>query len=76
MAPDGIKGSSPAEAKLSHADALAREIAARLKTMREGPEDSHREADQLVLDFVRQIGHANVAEAFEECRRKNGFWYA
>lgn len=76
MAPDGTQGPSHSEAKQSHADALAREIAARLRTIRDGPEESHLEADQLVLDFLYAIGHGEVAEAFNECKQKNGFWYS
>ena len=40
------------------------------------PERGHREAELILLQFMRTNGHPQIAERFEETRRRIGFWYA
>lgn len=40
------------------------------------PARSHREADLIILDYLRAIGEPQIALAFEDARRRIGFWYA
>ena len=40
------------------------------------PEASHREAELILLAFLRTNGHPQIADRFEETRRRIGFWYA
>lgn len=48
---------------------------ARLNLNNNGPEESHREAEAELLNFL-DLTHPAVADAFRECKRRNGWWYA
>lgn len=53
------------------------EIVECLRAMHEGdPEEQHLEADNLLCEYLRAIGHSEVATAYEEARRRVEFWYA
>lgn len=39
-------------------------------------EAAHSEAEGVILAYLRSIGEARVADAFERCRDRVGFWYA
>lgn len=40
-------------------------------------ESEHGQADELILQFFRDIGHPEVANAFNEASNRNrGFWYS
>lgn len=53
------------------------ETARRIRELDESdPEGTHREAELIVMDFLRRNGYPCVAEAFEHKRREVGFWYA
>lgn len=40
------------------------------------PETSHVLADQVLVDFLRSNGFADVADAFDAASDRIGFWYA
>ncbi len=40
------------------------------------PEMAHADADRLLLQFLRDNGHPEIAEAFNGARDRIGFWYA
>jgi hypothetical protein len=40
------------------------------------PETAHGRADEILCEFIRAIGHAEVAVAFEAAADRVGFWYA
>ena len=40
------------------------------------PEDGHRVADKILLDFLRDNGFSDVAAAFVDADSRIGFWYA
>ena len=40
------------------------------------PESSHGNAESIVLKFLHDAGHGDVAAAFEAARDRVGFWYA
>lgn len=42
----------------------------------EDPEVSHREAELILLQFLRTNGQIQIADRFEQKRRQIGFWYA
>ncbi len=57
----------------------AQEAVAKLEAVDENHPDeemAHVEADRILCEFIRAIGHADVADAFEAARRRVGFWYA
>jgi hypothetical protein len=57
----------------------AQEAIARLEALDEDQPDeemAHVEADRILCQFIRAIGHADVTDAFEAARRRVGFWYA
>jgi hypothetical protein len=39
-------------------------------------ECAHGDADEALLQFLRDIGHHDIAQKFEEIRTQKGFWYA
>ena len=40
-------------------------------------EEAHLSADGILLDLLAEIGHAEVAAAYNRvCDHYNGFWYA
>lgn len=39
-------------------------------------EVAHSLADKILLEFLRDNGAEDVAQAFEEVREEVGFWYA
>ena len=43
---------------------------------RDDPEIAHADADKILLDFLREIGHGEVADVWEGAQRGIGFWYA
>lgn len=47
-----------------------------LKELSGEPEGAHGEAEDIVMDFLRNAGYAKVAEAFVHARERIGFWYA
>jgi hypothetical protein len=59
---------------------LANEATSKLLAMIGDPdrdqEMMHCYADEILVEFVRSIGHANVAEAFEKASNEIGFWYS
>ncbi len=42
----------------------------------EHPDTEHIEAEKILCEFLRAIGHAEVADAFEAACDRVGFWYA
>jgi hypothetical protein len=38
--------------------------------------DCHGRADDILCEVLRGLGHAAVAEAFEEARKRVRFWYS
>ena len=55
----------------------AQEAVAKLQALSpEYPDTEHIEAEKILCEFIRTIGHADVADAFEAARRRVGFWYA
>lgn len=40
------------------------------------PEDVHGDADNTLLAVLRSNGLGEVADAWEACRDRVGFWYA
>lgn len=55
-----------------------RETAARLLSELDGrdSEACHKQADQILLAFLRANGNAAVADAWEEAKSRVGFWYS
>jgi hypothetical protein len=52
---------------------------ARLKDLMEGvddPEQTHIEADAILLEFLHSQGYRNITKAYQELQEKVGFWYA
>lgn len=47
-----------------------------LNALDDDPESGHAQADEQLVAFVREIGYSDVAEAYEQARRRVGFWYA
>ena len=39
-------------------------------------EDSHMVADDVLCAALRNLGHADLADAWERARDRCGFWYA
>lgn len=39
-------------------------------------EFAHGEAEKILCDFLRDIGHAEIANEFEAARDRVEFWYA
>ena len=39
-------------------------------------EYDHIDADQIIADFLRGVGYAALADAYEQTRDRVGFWYA
>jgi hypothetical protein len=55
----------------------AQEAVAKLNALTShDPETAHGRADEILCEFIRSIGHAEVAEAFEAAADRVGFWYA
>lgn len=40
------------------------------------PEIAHSDADEVLLEVLRSNGFGEVADAYEQTRRRIGFWYA
>uniref|UniRef100_A0A6H1ZRJ4 Uncharacterized protein n=1 Tax=viral metagenome TaxID=1070528 RepID=A0A6H1ZRJ4_9ZZZZ len=40
------------------------------------PEVCHVRADQLLIEFLRANGFGHVANAWENTKKRIGFWYA
>ncbi|WP_368647924.1 hypothetical protein [Castellaniella ginsengisoli] len=40
------------------------------------PESAHGDADDAVMQFLREIGHGEVADEFERASEIVPFWYA
>ena len=40
------------------------------------PEEVHGDADDILLAVLRSNGLSEVADAWEACRERVGFWYA
>lgn len=47
-----------------------------LKSLEGDSENSHDEADEILLLVLRSHGLWNVAEEYERTRKRVGFWYA
>ena len=51
-----------------------------LKAIREkysgDPEVAHSYADDVLINALKELGYAEIAEAWEECYEEIGFWYA
>lgn len=55
----------------------AQEAVAKLQALTwADPEEAHGEADEILCEFLRAIGHTGVAAAFEAAADRVGFWYA
>ena len=39
-------------------------------------ESDHCDADDILVELLKSIGYAQVAEAYERARERVGFWYA
>jgi hypothetical protein len=39
-------------------------------------EIAHCEAENVLTEYLREIGHEAIADAFEAARDRVGFWYA
>ena len=37
---------------------------------------AHREAEEIVMRFLREIGCGEVSDAFKSARDRVGFWYS
>lgn len=42
----------------------------------ECPEECHGDADDILLAVLRSNGLSEVADAWDACRERVGFWYA
>jgi hypothetical protein len=53
-------------------------LIASLDTMQKNgdPEALHATADDLLIQFLRNIGYGDVADAYEQAQDRVGFWYA
>lgn len=40
------------------------------------PEQAHGDADDILLAVLRSNGLSEVADAWDACRERVGFWYA
>jgi hypothetical protein len=40
------------------------------------PESAHVTADEILCQLIRDIGYGDAAKAYEETRKRIGFWYA
>ena len=40
------------------------------------PEGDHLDAEEILLMFLREIGHGEIADAFKNAKSRCGFWYA
>jgi hypothetical protein len=47
-----------------------------LDELNDGPEESHLEAERVLCALLRDLGHADVVEAFFRLKKRAGFWYA
>jgi hypothetical protein len=55
----------------------AQEAVAKLQALTgHDPEEEHGDAEEILCEFIRAIGHAEVADAFEAAANRVGFWYA
>lgn len=69
--------SDPGDAmKEADRNLLAIQAQKALRQINDGPEESHMNADGILVKFVHDLGYHTVADAYEECEKRNTFWYA
>jgi hypothetical protein len=55
----------------------AQEAIAKLEALTgHDPETEHEEAEEILCEFLRAMGHRDVAAAFGAAQKRVGFWYA
>ena len=71
----GHPGNWPSEPeRISDSDAVRR---LQELTVEDGDSEyAHAEADAVLIEYLRSLGHHGVADAWVECRDRVGFWYA
>jgi hypothetical protein len=59
-------------------DEKKRELILQFEAMEYGSDEeaAHGTADDLLIEFLREIGYEDVADAYEAARDRVGFWYA
>jgi len=40
------------------------------------PERAHIEAEDIICNYLKEIGATEIVEAYDEARERVGFWYA
>lgn len=40
------------------------------------PEQDHGLAEEILCDYLRRTGAAELADAFDQAKKRCGFWYA
>ena len=40
------------------------------------PEIEHGDAEDVLCDFLKEVGYGDLADAFDQARERVGFWYA
>lgn len=48
----------------------------KLNAIDDDQEAAHIQAEDVVLEFLRDIGYGAVADGFDNVRDRNGFWYS
>jgi hypothetical protein len=51
------------------------EAVTKLQMLSGDPEDSHREAEHILMEFLASNGFGVVSDAFGKARDSIGFWY-
>ena len=52
------------------------EAVSKLQMLADRPEESHREAEDILMEFLASQGFGAVSDAFGKARDEIGFWYA